>query len=57
MNITKAGLKMIDLQSFNESLKIKWIIGYLDDNNKGKWKSLSSLITTLRKTVVNCFFS
>ena len=30
---------MIDLQSFNESLKIKWIKGYLDDNNKGKWKS------------------
>ena len=26
-------------QSFNESLKIKWIKGYLDDNNKGKWKS------------------
>ena len=35
----KGGLKMIDLQSFNESLKIKWIKGYLDDNNKGKWKS------------------
>ena len=31
---------MIDLQSFNESLKIKWIKGDLDDNNKGKWKSL-----------------
>ena len=30
---------MIDLQSFNELLKIKWIKGYLDDNNKGKWKS------------------
>ena len=30
---------MIDLQSFNESLKIKSIKGYLDDNNKGKWKS------------------
>ena len=30
---------MIDLRSFNESLKIKWIKGYLDDNNKGKWKS------------------
>ena len=35
----KGGLKMIDLQSFNELLKIKWIKGYLDDNNKGKWKS------------------
>ena len=30
---------MIDLQSFNELLKITWIKGYLDDNNKGKWKS------------------
>ena len=30
---------MIDLQSFNESFKIKWIKGYLDDNNQGKWKS------------------
>ena len=37
----KGGLKMIDLQSFNASLKIKWVKGYLDDNNKGKWKSLS----------------
>ena len=35
----KGGLKMIDLQSFNELLKIKWIKGYLDDNNKGKGKS------------------
>ena len=33
------GLKLIDLQSFNESLKIKWKKGYLDDNNKEKWKS------------------
>ena len=30
---------MVDLQSFNISLKIKWIKDYLDDNNKGKWKS------------------
>ena len=26
---------MLDIQSFNESLKMKWIQGYL---NKGKWK-------------------
>ena len=31
----KGGLKMIDLQSLNESVKIKWMKGYLDDNNKG----------------------
>lgn len=30
---------MIDLESFNESLKIKWIKGYLGGNNEGKWKS------------------
>ena len=35
---------MIDLQSFNESLKIKWIKGYLDDNNKGKWKSFNDYL-------------
>ena len=36
----KGRLKVIDLQSFKESLKIKWIKGHLDDNiNKGKWKS------------------
>ena len=29
---------MIEVQSFNESLKIKWIKRYLDDNNQGKWK-------------------
>ena len=37
--------KMIDLQSFNEFLKIKWIIGYLDDNNKGKWKCFVTVTT------------
>ena len=29
---------MIDVQSFNKSLKIKWLKGYLDGNNQGKWK-------------------
>ena len=29
---------MIDFQSFNQSLKMKWIKGYLDDANHGKWK-------------------
>ena len=31
------GLKMIDISSFNKSLKITWIKEYLDNNNKGKW--------------------
>ena len=50
----KEGLKMIDLQSFHKSLKIKWIKGYLDDNNRESGNPL--LITTLRNTVVNWFF-
>ena len=29
---------MLDIQSFNESLKMKWIQGYLKEENKGKWK-------------------
>ena len=34
----KGGLRMIDFQSFNQSFKMKWIKGYLDDANHGKWK-------------------
>jgi len=30
------GLKMIDIGSFNKSLKNTWIKKYLDNNNKGK---------------------
>ena len=37
-NYVKGGLKMLDIQSFNESLKMKWIQGYLNEENKGKWK-------------------
>ena len=35
----KGGLKMIDIHSFNASLKIKWVQSYLNTDNKGKWKS------------------
>ena len=31
------GIKMVDISSFNKSLKTTWIKKYLD-NNKGKWK-------------------
>ena len=34
----EGGLKMLDIQSFNESLKMKWIQGYLNEEKKGKWK-------------------
>jgi len=36
---SKGGLKMIDIQIFNQSLKMKWVKGYLDDDNQAKWKS------------------
>ena len=32
------GLKMIDLSSFNKSLKTIWIKKYLEKTNLGKWK-------------------
>ena len=33
----KGGLKMIDIQSFNASLKMKWVQSYLNTENKGTW--------------------
>ena len=32
------GLKMLDIRSFNYTLKSKWVKKYLDDNNQAKWK-------------------
>ena len=37
-DLSVGGLKMIDICSFNKSLKTTWIKKYLDNNNKGKWK-------------------
>ena len=37
-NYNKGGLKMIDIRNFNTSFKVKWLQGYLDSDNKGKWK-------------------
>ena len=37
-DLSVGGLKMIDISSFNKSLKTTWINKYLDNNNKGKWK-------------------
>ena len=55
--ISSGGLKMIEVQSSNESLRIKWIKGYLDDNNQGKWKffdkRVSMGLTDRRKTAKN----
>ena len=34
---SKGGLRMLDIQSFNNVIKAKWIQMYLDPNDKGKW--------------------
>ena len=34
----KGGLKMIDIFSYNKSLKLAWVKRYLDAENMGKWK-------------------
>ena len=49
------GLKMIDISSFNKSLKTTWIKKYLDKNNKGKWKIFFDI--TLKKYGCQNFFS
>ena len=35
---SEGGLKMIDIASFNRSLKATWIKKYLDNENGGSWK-------------------
>ena len=35
-NYNKGGLKIIDIQSFNQFLKMKWVNGYIDDDNQAK---------------------
>ena len=37
--VLRRGLKMIDIASFNQSLKATWIKKYLDKENCGSWKS------------------
>ena len=37
---SEGGLKLIDIASFNRSLKATWIKKYLDKENCGIWKSL-----------------
>ena len=53
-NYAKGGLKMLDIQRFNESLKLKWIQGYLNEENEGKWKLFfwPLLREVRRKTIV-----
>lgn len=48
------GLKMIDVVSFNKSLKASWIKKYLDSENSSKWKTIFNL--ELGKYGGNAFF-
>ena len=32
------GQKMLDIMAFNKSLKIAWIVKYISDDCKSKWK-------------------
>ena len=36
----KGGLKMVDIYSYINSLKTKWIKRIIDNNNTGNWKEL-----------------
>lgn len=44
----EGGLKIIDVTSFNKSLKATWIKEYQDNENCSKWKVLFNL------ELVNC---
>ena len=39
----EGGLKLINIPSFNKSLKAAWIEKYLDSGNRGKWKKVFNL--------------
>ena len=47
------GLKMLNIQSFNCALKLKWVKKYLDDSNQAKWKLFFDLL--LNNMTVNYF--
>ena len=40
---SEGGLKTIDIESFNKSLKSSWIKKYLDPENSSSWKSFFDL--------------
>ena len=53
-DFSEGGLKMIDIESFNKSLKSSWIKKYLDPENCSSWKSFFLFRTsvTWRKDVI-----
>ena len=48
-NYPAGSLKMIDILSFNKSLKTTWIKKYLGTENQGKWKLFSISLSNLNK--------
>ena len=42
-DFSEGGLKMIDIESFNKSLKSSWIKKYLDPEYSSSWKSFFDL--------------
>lgn len=38
MDYDRGGLNMIDVLSFNDSKKLNWIQGYLNEDYHSKWK-------------------
>ena len=42
-NFSEGGLKMIDIASFNKSLKAYWIKEYFNTNNGSSWKWIFDL--------------
>ena len=51
----KGTLKMIDIQSLNASLKMKWVQIYLNTEDKGKWEVF--FIITIRRDMAGFYCS
>ena len=52
-DFAEGGLKMLDLQSFNRTLKAKWIQRYPDPHNRGKWKVFLEFLISLTGHNIN----
>ena len=49
----EGGLKTLDLQSFNRTVKAKWIQRYPDPHNRGKWKVFLEILISLTGHDIN----
>ena len=55
INVYKeGGARIIDIVTFNQSLKVTWIKKYLDLSNNGKWKK--PFCSTFRKLGIHNAF-